>query len=120
MNPQSVEKGVRGITNYLSTKGMLNIPDFPINKTDNNQILLTPKSQLKRYHAPAGGMIQSRVALGTSIKKGQKLYQILSFNKSGELPKIIDIYAESDGFIFDISTNHSVNQFDYVLGVMSN
>jgi predicted deacylase len=118
MNPNSVEKGVRGIKNYLSTKGMLNLPGFPLPETESYQVLLTPKSQLKRYYAPAGGMIQARVPLGTSIKQGQKIYQILSFNKSGEMPKIIDVFAESDGFVFDISTNHSVNQFDYVLGVM--
>jgi predicted deacylase len=118
MNPNSVEKGVRGIKNYLSTKGLLNIPGFPQPETESYQVLLTPKSQIKRYYAPAGGMIQSRVSLGTSIQKGQKIYQILSFNKSGEMPTIIDVFAESDGFIFDVSTNHSVNQFDYVLGAM--
>jgi hypothetical protein len=118
MNPNSVEKGVRGIKNYLSTKGMLNLPGFPLSETESYQVLLTPKKQLKRYYAPAGGMIQSRVPLGSSIQKDQNIYQILNFNKSGEMPRIIDVFAESDGFIFDVSTNHSVNQFDYVLGVM--
>jgi predicted deacylase len=118
MNPNSVEKGVRGIKNYLATKGMLNLPDYPLPETNNYEVLFTPKKKLKRYYAPFGGMIQSRVALGSTIKKGQKIYQILSFNKSGQMPKIIDIFAEADGFIFDISTNHSVNQYDYVLGVM--
>ncbi|MGB3535950.1 MAG: succinylglutamate desuccinylase/aspartoacylase family protein [Microcoleaceae cyanobacterium] len=119
MNPQSVENGVRGIKNYLSTKKVLNIPGFPLSETESHQILLTPKNQLKRYYAPAGGMIQSRVALGTSIKKDQKIYQILSFNKSGEIPKLIDVYAESNGLIFDVSTNHCMNQFDYVLEIMN-
>lgn len=119
MNPRSVEKGVRGIKNYLAIKGMLNLPDYPLPETENHEVLFTPKSQLKRYYAPLGGMIQSRTPLGSKIKKGEKIYQILSFNKSGKMPKVLDVFADSDGFIFDLSTNHSVNQYDYVLGVMS-
>lgn len=118
MNPNSVKNGVRGIKNYLCTKGMLNLPNYPLPETEDYNVLFTPKNQLKRYYAPVGGMIQSRVELGSAIKKGDKIYQILSFNKSGGLPKVVDIYAESDGFIFDMSTNHSVNQYDYVLGMM--
>jgi hypothetical protein len=63
-------------------------------------------------------MIQSRVELGSSIKSGQLLYQLLSFNKNGELPILIDVCAEADGLVFDVSTNHAVNEGEYVLSVM--
>ncbi len=118
MNPSSVDKGVRGIKNYLTRKGLLNIPGFPVAETESHHIFLTPKDQIKKYYSPVGGMIQSRVPGGTFVDKNQKLYQLISFNKSGEMPKTIDVYADSDGFVFDVATNHSVNQFDYVLSVM--
>ncbi|MGK7873578.1 MAG: succinylglutamate desuccinylase/aspartoacylase family protein [Xenococcaceae cyanobacterium] len=117
MNPESVEKGVWGIQNYLAHKGMLNIPDY-ITDTASTEITLIKRSQMKRYYAPTGGMIQGRVPLGSSVKSGEKVYQILSFNKRGELPNVIDICAEADGLVFDVSTNHAVNQGEYVLSVM--
>jgi len=64
-------------------------------------------------------MIQNRVQLGSYVKKGDRLYQILSFNKNGEFPSLVDVGAESDVFIFDVSTNQSVNQGEYVLSVMA-
>lgn len=118
MNPESVSKGVLGIKNYLVQKEMLKIPDFPLAETASHQVNLTVKSQVKKYYAPVGGMIQSRVKLGSSITAGQMLYQLLVFNKDGELPKVIDVCAQADGLVFDISTNHAVNEGEYVLSVM--
>jgi hypothetical protein len=118
MNPESVKKGVLGIKNYLAQKELLKIPRFPETHTAAHKINFTIKSQIKKYYAPAGGMIQSRVQLGSSIKAGQLLYQLLSFNKNGELPLLTDVYAEEDGLIFDVSTNHAVNESEYVLSVM--
>ncbi|WP_437441032.1 hypothetical protein [Sphaerospermopsis torques-reginae] len=63
-------------------------------------------------------MILLRVELGSAVKAGDKLYQIISFNKEGRLPIIIDINAEADGLVYDISTNQSVNQGEFVLGVL--
>jgi predicted deacylase len=63
-------------------------------------------------------MIQSRVQFGSSITAGQRLYQLLSFNKEGELPKVIDVCAEAEGLVFDVSTNHAVNEGEYVLSIM--
>ena len=97
---------------------MLRIPDFPLATTASQSINFTIKSQLKRYYAPAGGMIQSRVPLGSTIKAGQLLYQLLSFNKNGDLPQLIDVPAEADGLVFCVSTNHAVNEGEYVLSVM--
>jgi hypothetical protein len=64
-------------------------------------------------------MIQNRVQVGSYVKKGDRLYQILCFNKNGEFPSLVDVCAESDVFIFDVSTNQSVNQGEYVLSVMA-
>ena len=119
MNPDSVKKGILGIKNYLVQKEVLYVPEFPLAETLNHQISLTIKSQVKKYYASAGGMIQSRVQLGSSIKAGQMLYQLLIFNKDGELPQVIDVYAEADGLVFDVSTNYGVNEGEYVLSVMS-
>ncbi|MCZ0901603.1 succinylglutamate desuccinylase, partial [Microcoleus sp. HI-ES] len=62
---------------------------------------------------------QNRVQLVSYVKKGDRLYQILSFNKNGEFPSLVDVCAESDVFIFDVSINQSVNQGEYVLSVMA-
>ena len=118
MNPESVAKGVLGIKNYLAYKGLLSIPGFPIPETPSHQINFTQKTQLKKYYAPVGGMIQNRVALGSSVKAGERLYQLLCFNKKGELPNLIEVPAEKSGLIFDMSTNHSVNQAEYVLTIL--
>ncbi|MBD1942294.1 succinylglutamate desuccinylase/aspartoacylase family protein [Coleofasciculus sp. FACHB-712] len=117
MNPESVEKGVQGIKNYLAQKGILSIPEFPLAQTAFHKVTFISKSNLKKYYAPSGGMIQSRVKLGASIEAGERLYQIISFNKE-ELPKLIDVCAETAGLVFDISTNHAVNEGEYVLSVM--
>ena len=119
MNPESVAKGVRGIKNYLAVKGLLNCSDFPPTERKSTKIALTPKSQTKRYYAPVGGMIQGRVERGTVVKAGNRLYQLLSFNKEGKIATVMDICAEGDGLIFDVSANHAVNQGEYVLSTMS-
>lgn len=117
-NPESVKKGVLGIKNYLAQKGILKLSDFPLKSTTSHLVQFTIKSQIKKYYAPAGGMIQSRVELGSSIKEGQLLYQLISFNKQAELPKVIDVCAEADGLVFDVSTNYAAHEGEYVLSVM--
>jgi uncharacterized protein len=116
MNPHSVNKGVRGIKNYLMQKGILEIQDFPQPETIETRFRLL--SQIKKYWSPRGGMILSKAALGTSVNQGDLLYQVLTFNKSGELPKTINVYAETTGLIYNISSNDSVNEGEFVLGTM--
>jgi uncharacterized protein len=118
MNPDSVFRGVRGIKNYLVYQGLLDLPNFPLCQTFSHQIKLVPKSHLKKYYAPQGGMIQSRVPLGTFVEAGQGLYQLLCLNKDGRLPTQVDVCAERSGFVFDVSTNHAVNQGEYILEIM--
>jgi len=119
MNPESVANGLRGIKNYLASKGLLKLDGFPLPETAAHQVIFTRNNSVIKYYAPAGGMIQNRVQLGSYVKKGDRLYQILSFNKNGEFPSCVDVSAESDVFIFDLSTNQSVNQGEYVLSVMA-
>jgi len=118
MNPDSVKKGVLGIKNYLAQKKLLNCPDLPLEKTTSQSVKFTIKSQIKQYYAPAGGMIQSRVPLGSQIQSEQPLYQLLSFNREGDLPQIIDVQAESDGWVFSVAKNYAVNEGEYVLSIM--
>ncbi|WGV28510.1 succinylglutamate desuccinylase/aspartoacylase family protein [Halotia branconii] len=117
MNPDSVAKGVRGIKNYLIQKGVLKISSL-VSQEENHKMTFTTSSKRQKYYAIAGGMIQARIELGTVVKAGDKLYQILSFNKESQLPTIIDIFAEQNGLVYDISTNQAVNQGEFVLGII--
>ncbi|MGK7930516.1 MAG: succinylglutamate desuccinylase/aspartoacylase family protein [Microcystaceae cyanobacterium] len=116
MNPDSVKKGIEGIKNYLAYKGMLSTEKLtsPI-----KEITFFRRSQMQRYYAPTGGMIQQRLPLYHPVAKGDRLYQLLCFNKEEQPPTVKDIYVEEDGFIFDRSINHAVNQGEYVLTVIS-
>lgn len=115
MQPQSVEKGVAGVKNYLLHKGILAIDNT---KAIAHKMTFTLKSQITKYYAPVGGMVQARVPLGSTVKMGERLYQILMFNKTGKLPCVIDICAEKDGFVYDVATNYAVNEGEYVLAIM--
>jgi hypothetical protein len=117
MNPDSVNKGIWGIKNYLAYTGML--PTWKL-ISPTKDITFFRRNQMQPYYAPTGGMIQQRLPLHHPVAKGDRLYQLLCFNKEEKHPILKDIYAEEDGFIFDRSTNHAVNQGEYVLTVMSN
>ncbi|MEH1972532.1 MAG: succinylglutamate desuccinylase/aspartoacylase family protein [Nostoc sp.] len=118
MNPDSVAKGVQGVKNYLVQKGVLQIPDLS-DDTKTHEMTFASSSNRKKYYAIAGGMIQSRIALGSKVKAGEKLYQILSFNKEGQLPSVIDVCAQHDGLVYDVATNQAVNEGEFVLGIVS-
>lgn len=117
MQPSSVANGVRGIKNYLATKGMLQIPGFPLPETADHAVTFHPKSNVQEYYAPAGGVVQNMVELGTAVKAGQVVYELLSFNKAGTLPETIAQPAQDSGLVFDVTTNHSVNQGEYLLSI---
>ncbi|BAY09759.1 succinylglutamate desuccinylase/aspartoacylase domain-containing protein [Calothrix sp. NIES-2098] len=118
MNPDSVSKGILGIKNYLAQKGVLQIPEFPQAQTREHKMTFSATSKVIKYYAIAGGMIQSRVELGSKVKVKDRLYQILSFNKENQLPQVIDIFAEHDGLVYEISTNQAVNQGEFVLRII--
>ena len=118
INPDSVSKGVRGIKNYLNHKGILAIQDLTKSETISHQTSFRLLSQIKKYWSPVGGMILSKAILGTSVKEGDLLYQVLTFNKIGELPTTIHVHAEKSGLVYNISINNSVNEGEFVLGTM--
>ncbi len=115
MNPESVAKGVAGIKNYLAAKKVLQNSEI----NHSHSINLVARKNLISYYASTGGMIQNRLGLGVKVKPGDRVYQLLSFNKQQEIPTVIDIYAEIEGIIFDISTNQCVNQGEYVLDILN-
>lgn len=118
INPDSVCQGLEGIINYLSHKNILNSSDSNAIKIQQKQIKLFNRKQVKKYYASRGGIIQNIIALGQTISQGEKLYQIVSFSKDGKAPKIIDIYAEASGLVFDRAINQSVNQGEYILSIL--
>jgi uncharacterized protein len=118
MNPMSVEKGLQGVKNYLAQKKVLRISGFPLKESESHNMNLKLTNQMKKYYASTGGMIQSRVELGSFVKAGERIYQILNFNKEGKLPTVIDVKAEQDGFVYDISSNQAVNEGEFVLGII--
>lgn len=118
MKPESVAKGVQGIKNYLIQKSLLQSSNITKVNSTKYEMVLTSKSRVTKYYSPAGGMIKWRVPLGTVVKPGEQIYQLLSFNKTGNLPTLVDVCAEQAGLVYDISTNHAVNQGEYVLGIM--
>ncbi|HHP7230548.1 MAG TPA: succinylglutamate desuccinylase/aspartoacylase family protein [Xenococcaceae cyanobacterium] len=114
MNPESVARGVKGIKNYLAYKKVLSNEAL----VEREYIKLVEKDAIQSYYASRGGMIQNRLPLKTRVNKGDRLYQILSFNKKNQLPELIDIYAETAGLVFDLATNQCVNQGEYVLDIL--
>lgn len=118
MNPNSVSKGVYGVKNYLVQKGILNIESLPPEKLMQLNMSFRPLSQVKKYWSSVGGMVQCRVALGTSVQQGDLLYQVLSFDKSEEFPTIKNVHSDRCGLVFHVSINQSVNEGEFVLAIM--
>jgi uncharacterized protein len=122
INPDSVTRGFQGIINYIVRKGILvntNLPVVNISSNMNPEMAFKKRSDVKKYYGIVGGMIQWRVKLGSLVKAGDRIYQILSFNKLGQLPTVVDIYAEADGLVYDISINQAINQGEFVMGIIS-
>lgn len=117
IEPESVSQGIEGIINYLIYKNIINYSRFSSTKIRQKLIKLFNRSQVKKYYAPNGGIIQNIMVLGKTISQGEKLYQIVSFSKDGEVPKIIDVCAEATGLVFDRTFNQSVNQGEYILSI---
>lgn len=113
VNEESVQKGVKGIINYLSAKKILNL-DVILPK---NSIQLVPKNIIKSYYALEGGIIRHRVKEGTKVFPHDTLYELLSFQKQGKMPSIIEIKSADEGIVYDVSTNDTVNQGEYILGI---
>ncbi|WP_041596165.1 succinylglutamate desuccinylase/aspartoacylase family protein [Halothece sp. PCC 7418] len=117
--PESVAKGVRGIKNYLVSQGIVKIPDFSLQATQNHTVQFVQKEQIQKYYAPTGGIIQNCVDLKTVVNKGDVIYQILELNKQGEPLKVISITAQTSGLIFDLGINQGVHEGEYVLTILA-
>jgi predicted deacylase len=115
VNPNSVTRGVQGIINYLAHHQMLQLEHHTITQTE---ITLVEKNNVTKYFSPTGGILQNRVELGSFVSANSPLYQILSFKRSQQKPKLTTITAEKAGYVFDVSTNEAVNQGEYVLTMM--
>jgi predicted deacylase len=118
MNPNSVSRGVHGIKNYLVQKGILKIEDFSLGQLTFTNMSVRPSSQVQKYWSPVGGMLQSRVPLGSSVKQGDLIYQILSFDKLSKFPTVKNVYSDRAGLVFYASINQSVNEGEFVLAIM--
>ncbi|MBE9181263.1 succinylglutamate desuccinylase/aspartoacylase family protein [Oculatella sp. LEGE 06141] len=117
LDPESVASGLQGVKQYLAHKGLL-ASDQGSAPMPAQTMRLVSRSQVKRYYSPVGGMIQARVPLGTQVTAGQRIYQVLQFNKDGTLPIVVEVYAETEGLVFDVAINQAVNEGEYVLGIM--
>ena len=112
MNPASVAKGLAGIKNYLTYKQMLR------GDVTTTEVTFVSKSNINSYYTPTGGMVQWRLPLLTRVNPGDRVYQLLSFNKQGNNPETIDVCAETKGIVFDVSTNQCFNQGEYVMDIL--
>jgi predicted deacylase len=110
----AMERGVQGVLNYLRHQGVLQDGVKPVHQP----VPLTRASQLAKYYATAGGFIQNRVAIGTWVKPGDRLYELLCLNKTGQLPTTVTVQAQQAGLVYDLSTNEAVSEGEYVLAVM--
>ncbi len=114
MNPNSVATGFAGIKNYLAHKQILSLSE----EVASTEVTLVSKHKINSYHAPTGGMVQSRLPLKTKVNPGDQIYQLLSFNKQGSKPEVVSVCAETQGIVFDVSTNQCVNQGEYVMDIL--
>lgn len=115
--PASLQKGIRGIKNYLAAKKMLQLPELP-QPADKPAMRLFSRRQLRKYYAPTGGTVVARLPLGKPVVPGDRLYQLLAYNRTGESPRALDIRTERSGLIFDLAANQATNQGEYVLSVI--
>jgi predicted deacylase len=122
VDPLAVSKSLRGIQNYLVAKGMVQGIEWIADALRQHPIempLYSAREQVQKYYATAGGVINRRVAPGERVKVGDLLYQLLSFNKNAQLPTIIDVHSDYQGFIYDVSTSEVMNQGEYILSMMT-
>ncbi|MBE9080173.1 succinylglutamate desuccinylase/aspartoacylase family protein [Romeria aff. gracilis LEGE 07310] len=113
VDPHAIRRGLAGIKNYLTRKGVLQLPvsgAVPI-------MPLVKQSQNQKYYATGGGVVIERVEPGDRVQSGDLLYQLLSFSK-GETPQVLNVRAEKSGLIYDVSTNEAVNQGEYVISIV--
>ena len=115
INPRAVHRGMTGVLNYLRHKGILT--DQP--SLIHDEVPLSRSSRLTKYYATTGGFLQNRVDLGTWVKAGDLLFEVLHFNKTGQLPNKLSVYAQQAGLVYDLSWSQAMNEGEYVLAIMT-
>ena len=115
--PASLQKGVRGIKNYLAAKKMLRLPELP-HPTDKPSMRFFNRRQLRKYYAPVGGTVVARLPLGKPVAPGDRLYQLLAYDRTAGAPRALDIHTERGGLVFDLAANQAANQGEYVLSII--
>jgi hypothetical protein len=51
------------------------------------------------------------------VQTGDHLYDLLCFNKGGQLPTVRSVAAHQPGWVYDVSTSEAVNEGEYVLAL---
>ncbi|PSP16656.1 MAG: succinylglutamate desuccinylase [Cyanobacteria bacterium QS_8_64_29] len=118
MQPQFVRQGTSGIQHYLAQQSMVAPEAVPASQRAPCPLDWVSKDQIHKYYAPGGGMVQPACQLGARVARGERLYWLLQLDKTGGLPAAQAVTAEADGLVFDVATNHAVNQGEYVLTVL--
>lgn len=116
IDPGAVERGIHGLKNYLVVKGILDLPYFSC--IPHPEMRMTSRGKQRRYYAPAGGMAQPRVGLGSEVQVGTVLYELLTFHKKGQLPMTQEVRADRSGLVFDMAISQAVNEGEYVVGIL--
>ncbi|MGG6297166.1 succinylglutamate desuccinylase/aspartoacylase family protein [Leptolyngbya sp. AN02str] len=120
LNAEAIAQARQGIWNYFTAKQMIRQSgcEQSGHKLPSHPMRLISREQMHRYYAPTGGFVQSRLQLGDRVQPQQVIYQLLVFNKDGEMPQVVEVRSQHSGFVFDTSINHSVNEGEYVLGIV--
>ncbi|NEP16628.1 MAG: succinylglutamate desuccinylase/aspartoacylase family protein [Leptolyngbya sp. SIO4C1] len=116
VDPVAVEKSLQGVKNYLVQKGLVKDAAFMLHQP---KMPLYSRHCSQRYYATAGGVIQHHIEPGARVQPGDPLYELLSFNKTGDLPRIVEVRSQHSGFIYDVSTSEVMNQGEYVLALIA-
>lgn len=115
--PASVQRGILGIQNYLAAKGILSSSNPPT-LDELPEVRLFCRQQLRKYYAPTGGTVIERLPLGKAVAAGDRLYQLLAFDRSAAQPRAVDVRAERSGLVFDLAANQAANQGEYILSMV--
>ncbi|MEL7501368.1 MAG: succinylglutamate desuccinylase/aspartoacylase family protein [Cyanobacteria bacterium J06554_6] len=114
VDPLAVKKSLRGVQNYLIQKGFVKTQGLP----PDSSMALYSRHNVHKYYTTSGGVIEHRVRPGSTVAKGEVLYELLRFNKVGEMPEVREVRSQHSGFIYDISSSEVMNQGEYVLALI--
>lgn len=110
----AVQRGTAGVLNYLRQRQVLH--DQPA--VCPVEMPLTRTSQVTKYYAPTGGFVQGSVVPGTWVKAGDRLCQLLCFNKAGIVAQTVEVCATTPGLVYDVASTQGVSEGEYLCAVM--